>query len=149
MGSGKECSYESPCSLLEAQNRVRLVNENMRADVVVYLRGGSYLLSSPLRLTSEDSGSNGHNVVYRACKDEKPVMSGGTRVSGWSLHDKARNIYRTYVGKSLQTRQLYVDGDEGFAAGQAGFRFAGPAESGQQEKPPASVSFSAAKYIRS
>jgi hypothetical protein len=109
-GSGNRCSFEAPCSLAGARDRVRSVNENMRNDIIVYLRGGTYVLSSPLELTGQDSGSAGHNVVYRAYKDEKPVISGGTKVSGWSLHDRAKNIYQAYVGKSLQTRQLYVDG---------------------------------------
>src|SRR5215207_8249061 len=109
-GRGSECSYSSPCSLKQAQDKVRTVNGNMRGDITVYLRGGTYALSSPLRLRSQDSGSGTHHVIYKAYRNEKPVISGGTKVSGWLLHDRAQNIYKAYVGTSLQTRQLYVDG---------------------------------------
>jgi hypothetical protein len=109
-GRGGGCSYESPCSLTEARDRVRSINENMRGDIVVYLRGGTYVLSSPLKLTSQDSGSGGYQVIYRAYENEKPIISGGTRISGWTLHDGQKNVYKARVGTSLRTRQLYVDG---------------------------------------
>jgi hypothetical protein len=107
-GNGSECSYESPCSLTQARDKVRSVNGSMSGDILVYLRGGTYTLSSPLELTSQDSGSGGHSVIYSAYEEEKPVLSGGEQVSGWSLYD-TRNVYRAYVGTSLQTRQLYVN----------------------------------------
>ena len=109
-GRGNECSYESPCTLVSARDRVRSINENMLGDINVYLRGGTYTLSSPLRLTSQDSGSDGHHVIYSAYKDEKPIISGGTKISGWTLHDRAKNVYKARVGTSLRTRQLYVNG---------------------------------------
>jgi hypothetical protein len=109
-GGGSNCSYASPCSLIEAKDRVRSINGNMRSDIVVNLRGGTYALSSPLRLTSQDSGTGGHNVIYKAYKNEEPVISGGTKITGWSLHDGAKNIYKAHVGTSLRTRQFYVDG---------------------------------------
>jgi hypothetical protein len=109
-GSGSKCSYEAPCSLTGVRDKVRSVNANMRGDIIVYLRGGTYALLSPLELTSQDSGTNRHNIVYKAYENEEPVISGGKRVSGWSLHDGANDVYKASVGRSLRTRQLYVDG---------------------------------------
>ena len=47
-GSGSKCSYEAPCSLTGVRDKVRSVNANMRGDIIVYLRGGTYALLSPL-----------------------------------------------------------------------------------------------------
>jgi hypothetical protein len=44
----------------------------------VWLRGGTHFLQEPLRLGSEDSG-----LKIAAWKNEKPVISGGKRISGW------------------------------------------------------------------
>ncbi|HEX7260819.1 MAG TPA: right-handed parallel beta-helix repeat-containing protein, partial [Luteolibacter sp.] len=44
----------------------------------VNLRGGRYELKSTLLLDDRDSGT-----TYRAYKNEKPVISGGRRVTGW------------------------------------------------------------------
>ena len=48
---------------------VRALNDNMSADVTVVLADGFYRLTSPLTLSSADSGSGGHNVV------EDPVVA--------------------------------------------------------------------------
>ena len=62
----------------------------MEADVVVNLRGGTYVLSEPLRFSAAegDGGSGGHSVIYQAYgygtpRQEVPVISGGRRVTGW------------------------------------------------------------------
>ncbi|MDR2849306.1 MAG: right-handed parallel beta-helix repeat-containing protein, partial [Verrucomicrobiota bacterium] len=48
----------------------------------VYLRGGAYAVTNTFTLTDIDSGSVGAPVVYRAWRDEKPVLDGGFRVRG-------------------------------------------------------------------
>jgi len=113
-GSGSTCSLSAPCSLSGAQAMVRTLNSNMTGDILVDLRGGTYTLSSSFTLresaTIHDSGTNGHNVIYQAYPGEKPTISGGTTITGWSLFNSAKNIYRAHVGTSLQTLQLYVNG---------------------------------------
>lgn len=109
-GSGGECSLSSPCSLERARDGVRSANSDMSGDIVVYLRGGTYELSSTFELSGRDSGTNGHNVIYQAYPGEEPVLSGGKKVTGWSLYDSSKGIYRAKVDPSLNTRQLYVNG---------------------------------------
>jgi len=108
-GTGEKCSLELPCSLLTARDQARTLNDNMTEDIVIYLRGGTYLLGSPLQFTQQDSGTNGHNVLYQAYEREEPEISGGKLIAGWSLFDVAKNIYRANVG-SLSSRQFYVNG---------------------------------------
>lgn len=113
-GSGSACTLSAPCSLTGAQAKVLTINTNMTGDIVVDLRGGTYALTSSFTLrdkpTQHDSGTNGHNVIYQAYPGEQPTISGGKTVTGWSLYNSAKNIYRANVGTSLQTLQLYVNG---------------------------------------
>ncbi|GIJ76948.1 hypothetical protein Xph01_13800 [Micromonospora phaseoli] len=109
-GSGTSCSAAQPCSLTAAQAAVRSRTASMSGDIVVELAGGVYRLSSPLRLTAADSGTNGYRVVWQAAPSARPVLSGARAVTGWSLVDAGRNIWRANVGAGLDSRQLYVDG---------------------------------------
>ncbi|MDG4830746.1 ricin-type beta-trefoil lectin domain protein [Solwaraspora sp. WMMD1047] len=109
-GTGADCSAAQPCSLTAAQAAVRPRTSGMSDDIVVELAGGVYRLSAPLRLTAADSGTNGHRVVWRNAASATPVISGARAVTGWSLVDAARNIWRANVGAGTNTRQLYVDG---------------------------------------
>lgn len=113
-GSGGACTESQPCSLVGARDKVRTVNGSMSGDIIVYLRGGTHRLTSTLELhqdgSTNDSGNNGHNVIYQAYPGETPIVSGGTPITGWTLFDSTKNIYRATVGTSLQTRQLYING---------------------------------------
>jgi hypothetical protein len=110
-GSGASCTFLTPCTLEGARDKVRTLNTTMKHDVLVYLRGGSYELAAPFALTQVDSGRGGHDVVYRAFPSERPVLSGGTKLTGaWTLVDPVKRIYRTNVGPGATSRQLYVAG---------------------------------------
>jgi hypothetical protein len=93
-----------------ARDVVAALNMGMTGDIIIYLRGGVYKLDSTFILKSKDSGSNGHNIIYQAYNCETPVISGGMKVTGWVLHDTAKNIYKAIVDLSIDTRQLYVNG---------------------------------------
>ncbi|MFI9584254.1 ricin-type beta-trefoil lectin domain protein [Streptomyces sp. NPDC052236] len=109
-GTGTGCSATEPCSLPAAQAAVRSLNGTMSDDIVVEVAGGVYRLSAPLRMTAADSGNNGHRVVWRAAPSARPVISGARAVTGWSVADAGKNIWRADVGTGTDTRQLYVDG---------------------------------------
>jgi hypothetical protein len=88
----------------------------MDADVVVNVRGGTYVLTEPLRFsaTAGDGGTDGHTVVYQAYgygtpKHERVTISGGRAVTGWRPAEDIAGAWRADVG-DLETRQLYVDG---------------------------------------
>src|SRR5665213_3416820 len=69
-GGGSVCTLQAPGSLTSVRDKVRAVNGNMTGDVVIYLRGGAYALTSPFQLTESasihDSGSNGYSIIYKA-----------------------------------------------------------------------------------
>ncbi|RAO31564.1 Beta-glucuronidase [Micromonospora saelicesensis] len=109
-GTGTACSASQPCSLTAAQTAVRAINSAMSGDIVVELANGAYRLSSPLRFTAADSGNNGYQVIWRAASGARPTITGARAVTGWSLVDSGKNIWRANVGAGLDSRQLYVNG---------------------------------------
>lgn len=102
-------------SLARARDAVRTVNKAMTKDIVVCLRGGEYGMTDAVEFDSQDSGVNGHTVVYQAFQNEKPVLSGGIAVTGWRLHDPEKKIYRA-AAPQAGFRQLYINGKRGIRA---------------------------------
>ncbi|WP_405883216.1 MULTISPECIES: discoidin domain-containing protein [unclassified Streptomyces] len=96
-------------TLQGARAHVRLINRDMHRDIHVEMLGGTYQLTDTFELTSADSGTNGHRVVYEAAAGAHPVISGGTAVTGWKPADAGHRIYKAHVG-DLDFRQMYVDG---------------------------------------
>lgn len=95
-------------TLAEAQRRARKLVAS--GNVFISLTDGVHRLARPLVLTTADSGRNGHTITWRNRPGAAPVISGGQRVTGWRLHDRAKNIYVADVPTGLDSRQLYVDG---------------------------------------
>ncbi|MFI2207948.1 hypothetical protein ACH47Z_46510 [Streptomyces sp. NPDC020192] len=95
-------------TLQHARDVVRTVDDNMTGDINVYLRGGTYQVSSTIDFTSADSGTNGHHVVYAAYPGEKPVLDGGVQVTGWTQH--SGNIWKATLNRDDKLRALYVNG---------------------------------------
>ena len=63
-------------TLTRARDAVRTVNSSMYGDIYVYLRGGSYDITSPIHFEPQDSGTNGYRVYYDAYPGEVPVLNG-------------------------------------------------------------------------
>ncbi len=75
---------DGPFATLEqARKAVRAARAQARRVIRVQLRGGTYWLKQGVVFEPEDSGSEGAPVVYEAYPGEKPVLSGGVRVTGW------------------------------------------------------------------
>ena len=97
-------------TLQHAQQLVRAANQQMSGDIQVNLENGLYRLTQPLALNSADSGMNGHNVIWSAAPNARPVLSGAIQIKGWSQFNAAKNIWVAQAPSGLQTRQLYVNG---------------------------------------
>ncbi|MHA6765386.1 hypothetical protein [Streptacidiphilus sp. PAMC 29251] len=109
-GAGAACTLAAPCSLPAAETRVRTLAPSMAADIDVDLLGGTYRVTGPLRFGPQDSGQNGHTVVYQAYPGQVPVISGASKVNGFALYDAGKGIYRAAVPAGTQSRQLFVNG---------------------------------------
>ncbi len=128
-------------SLAAARDRLRELRKAGRGPARVLVRGGTYYLESPLVFTPEDSGCKECPVVWQAYPGEKPVISGGRSISGFSAASVGGRT--AWVARLPEVargewvfRQLFVNGErrprarlpkEGF------FRIAGvPAYSGRR-----------------
>jgi hypothetical protein len=109
-------SYGRPWKTIEkARNFVRTVNRKMKGDIIVYLRGDTYTLTSTITFNQSDSGTNGYNVIYKNYPKETPIISGGKRITGWKLYNRSKNIYKASNVKML-FRELYVNGSRAIRA---------------------------------
>ncbi len=102
-------------SIDQAMEAVAKENVSMKEDIVVYLRGGNYSLVTPIIFRQKDSGMNGHKVIYKAYRDEKPVLSGGVKVSGWE--NVEGHIYKAKLDRDTKLRSLFVNGKRKHMAG--------------------------------
>lgn len=72
----------------------------------ILLGGGTYHLREPLQLTSADSGTS-----FAAAPGERPIISGGVRISGWHVVDSRKRLWAAPVPSYVtNTRQLYING---------------------------------------
>ncbi|MBN1673345.1 MAG: right-handed parallel beta-helix repeat-containing protein [Kiritimatiellae bacterium] len=101
----------------------------LQPPVSIALRGGTYFLSEPVTIAPRHSGVYAWDgrqkkeqrvpVTLAAYKDEKPVLSGGTRITGWrKTKIGARNVWvaelpEVAAGKRY-FRQLFVNGKRRF-----------------------------------
>lgn len=113
-GSGDACSFDAPCLLHTAQQRVRERVPEQAGDIVVYLLEGTYWLGEVGPLTLDpalDSGQFGFSIVYRAFPGEQPILSGARPiVDTWTLIDPVASIWRT-SSQAPGSRHLIVDGE--------------------------------------
>ncbi len=77
--------------------------------VTVYLRGGTYYLGAPVVFGAANSGTVAAPIVYTAYSGEKPVLSGGVKVSSaWSTY--SGQIMVTTIATGLKVDQLFLNG---------------------------------------
>ncbi|MDP4180636.1 MAG: carbohydrate-binding protein [Bacillota bacterium] len=94
-------------TISKARDVVRTINSNMTGDIYVYLRGGVYEINSTIAFGPQDSGTNGFRIIYQAYTGEVPILSGATKVTGWTQH--SGNIYKATLNRSTKLRNLYVN----------------------------------------
>jgi hypothetical protein len=93
-------------TLPRAQALVR--NLPRSGDVDVVLADGTYALDRPLAFTEADGG-NGRQITWRAADGAKPVISGGTEITGWRASEAGNGIWEADVSKGMESRQLWVN----------------------------------------
>ena len=108
-GTGTQCSSTIPCALLTARGQARTLLPGATTNVTVRLYGGLYALDSTFTLDARDGGRPGIRMVYEAEPGAQPVLSGGKFITGWTLFDAGKNIWRASVPTGMRTRQLYVN----------------------------------------
>ncbi len=114
-GNGTGLSVGSPASVADVKTLARTYLESQTDNVTIWLRGGKYEIDTSLSFTTPDSGSNGYKVEWRGYADDlidenPPIFSGGIGITGWTLHDYDKNIWKSTLPSGLSFRQIYVNG---------------------------------------
>lgn len=118
-------SAEKPFgSLVQARDHIRGLKRILPvarqpgpgAEVIVH--GGTYTLTNTVEFTNEDSGLAGAPVMYRAADGEKPVFTGGKRITGFApITDAAvRELLSTQVRNKVLCADLKAQGIRRFTA---------------------------------
>lgn len=104
-------------TLTRARDKMRVVLKT-RADRAfsprVLVRGGFYPLNAPVVFTPQDSGLAPETpITYAAFPGEKPVFSGGERITGWKVTGKNRweTTLTDVTAGSWNFSQLYVNNE--------------------------------------
>ena len=102
-------SMDAPFRTLEqARDAVRKINANMGNDIYVFLRAGTFRLDKTFELSAQDSGRNGHRIIYKAYNNEDVTISGGASITGWSQVGTSSLWSAPTDGRI--SRQLFVNG---------------------------------------
>ncbi|MER3501778.1 MAG: hypothetical protein C4295_09995 [Candidatus Fervidibacterota bacterium] len=93
----------------------------LRQPVTIYLRGGTYFLREPVTLTPEHSGTPQCPVTITAYRNEKPILSGGRRITGWKLATlNGKRVWTAEISEVREGkwffRQLWVNGKRAIRA---------------------------------
>jgi hypothetical protein len=114
---GNDSSSQGPFKTLErAKNVVRnQIAQGMSGDVIVYLREGTYRLSSPLVFTEADSGRNGHSVIYASDGGEARIV-GSRSIDPNAWEFVGNGIYGTRLTNISTIETLFENDVQGFKA---------------------------------
>ena len=100
-------------TIARARDAVRkTIAQGLPQDVTVVIHGGTYRVTEPIVFGLEDSGTEKHSITYKAAAGEKPVISGGRVITGWTAGDDG--IWRAELPDAKSGkwsfRQLWVNG---------------------------------------
>ena len=108
---------DGPFATVEkARDAIRMMktNKNHSGPVTVMVRGGTYFLDRTIVFRSIDSGTDEYSITYMAYPGEKPVISGGRRItSSWKTYNgeiMVCTVPEVEQGKWF-FRQLFVNGE--------------------------------------
>jgi hypothetical protein len=92
------------------QIRDKKLNAHLRCDLVVNVKAGEYVVDSTIELDERDSGSNGHDVVYRSVDGPGTAqLVGAEEITGWQPYKDG--IYKAEVDSTDPFYTLFEDGE--------------------------------------
>lgn len=81
-------------------------------DITVKIMPGTYVITSSMNFTANDSGKNSKRVVYEAFDpNNKPIISGASSITGWTLYDSIKSTWKASIDNKY-SRQVYVNGSK-------------------------------------
>jgi hypothetical protein len=100
----------SVVAALAAARKLRAEHGRGRG-ITILVRKGTYVLSEPIIIGPEDSGADGAPTLIAAYPGEKPMISGGVRLSGWRVERGRWMLHIPEVQEGTwQFEQLFVGG---------------------------------------
>jgi hypothetical protein len=88
------------------------VNKARPRGASILVHRGTFLLNEPLKLSAQDSGSANAPFTIAAFENDKPVLSGGRRITGW--RNVRGNLWQAEVPEARAGkwyfRQLFING---------------------------------------
>lgn len=110
-GSGTACSAGSPCSLATVVGQVT-------PGAVVFLRGGTYNITS--NLTFAASGTASNKITFESYPGESAILDGGTLAEGTQVFIRLTgndNVLRKLEIRNMPAQGLYVPGNRNILDG--------------------------------
>ncbi len=104
---------------LRAVRQLRADTKTANDSFTILLRGGTYELTAPIVLTPEDSGASAAQpFTIAAYRKEKPVLSGGRRITGWRPVSDLPGTWEADVPFARETpfRSLFINDRRGVRA---------------------------------
>lgn len=96
-------------TLVQAQIAVRSFRQKVPKPIVVFVREGTYYLTTPLIFTHEDGGTDLQPVTYAAYPGETPTLSGGMKLNvQWEAFQGG--IMKCSVPEGIEYNQLFING---------------------------------------
>jgi len=89
--------------------RAQQAARQKRSDV--FLRGGTYYLSSPLVFTAQDSGTKDALMAFQNYRGEIAIISGGSRLDHLDWQPFRNGIVQAKVPADLQPEEIFVNGE--------------------------------------
>jgi hypothetical protein len=113
---GRDGPFATLPVALKAARAARHDPAQAKRGVTILLRAGTYELVEPLTLTPEDSGASASQpFTLAAYRREKPVVSGGRRITGWKQSEGQPNLWQAEVpgvrDGQWRFRSLFVGGE--------------------------------------
>ena len=97
---GNPSTQGQPLRTLQgARNRVRNMDKDRTQDVSVLFKAGDYFIDNTVRFEREDSGANGHRVIYKNWDERGSAnLIGGRTLTAWK--DEGGGIYSAQVDQN-------------------------------------------------
>jgi len=95
----------------EAREFRRLQKVAKDEPIYIYMLGGEYNLYEPVFIRPEDSGTETSPTIIQPFGNEKPVLNGGVKVTGWKKEGKFWTAEApSFNGNQIIFRQLWING---------------------------------------
>lgn len=112
-------SKEPLKTIVAARDMAAKFAPDMKNNITIYIRG-EQKLEKPFTIDENNSGKNGYKIIYTSWGEEKANITMHNKYADFKLYDAEKNIWRTYVGEGIVTRQAYFNDVKGIRARSAG-----------------------------